>query len=300
MIQESYNKDKYSKKQKALTSVVLSMSMLIGLFFLPTLQVKAAEGQPFVFLDVRGIPHATEIKQEAPKSVLKPHKFHGNGSRVGYEDEQFTSRQGIDVSSHQGVIDWAAVKSSGVEFAMIRVGYRGYGKSGSLVLDREFHHNIQGAQANGIDVGVYFFSQAINEAEAMEEAVFVYQALQGYQLQLPVVYDPESVVKAWARTDTVSGEQFTKNTITFCEAMKSVGYETMIYSNMLWEAFQFDMDLLKDYSFWYADYAVLPQTPYAFSMWQYTEAGFVDGITGAVDLDVQILKKEEADGNAVG
>ena len=102
----------------------------------------------------------------------------------------------------------------------------------------------------------------------------------------PIVYDPELIRDQPARTNDVSGEQFTKNTIVFCEAIKAAGYEPMIYSNMVWEAFYFDMTQLQDYPIWYADYELVPQTPYDFSFWQYSEKGHVDGIEGTVDLNV--------------
>ena len=168
----------------------------------------------------------------------------------------------------------------------IRIGYRGYGSSGVLKLDNMFYQNIKGAQKAGLDVGVYFFAQAINEQEALEEAQFVLDALKGYELQLPVVYDPEHIRDDDARTDNVSGEQFTKNTIAFCNAIKEAGFEPMIYSNMVWEAFYFDMIQLQDYPIWYADYELVPQTPYDFTFWQYSEKGSVDGIEGIVDLNV--------------
>ena len=197
----------------------------------------------------------------------------------------------MDVSHHQGFIDWNKVKAAGIEFAILRIGYRGYGQKGTIKLDNEFKRNIENAQAAGIDIGVYFFAQAINEEEAREEADFVLKNLEGYELQLPVVYDPESILDAPARTDGVSGEQFTKNTIVFCEAIKEAGYTPMIYSNMLWEAFEFDMEQLDMYPFWYADYEKFPQTPYAYEMWQYSNEGHVDGIKGFVDLDIQFIKK---------
>ena len=115
----------------------------------------------------------------------------------------------------------------------------------------------------------------------------------GYELQLPVVFDPESILDVPSRTDDVSGKQFTDNTIVFCEQVHSAGYTPMVYSNMLWEAFEFDMERLSlyGYPFWYADYEQLPQTPYAFDIWQYSCEGRVDGISGPVDLDLQFIKK---------
>ena len=199
---------------------------------------------------------------------------------------------GVDVSEHQGYVDWQALKDSGFEFAFIRLGYRGYGQEGRICLDREFHRNIQNAQAVGFDVGVYFFAQAVNEEEALEEANFVLQNLEGYTLQLPVVYDPESILDDEARTDNVSGEQFTKNTEVFCSAVADAGYDPMIYANMLWEAFELDLEALSEYPLWYADYEPAPQTPYHFRFWQYTNQGQVPGITGNTDLNIEMVPKE--------
>lgn len=249
------------------------------------------EPYEFKFVDVFGEEYETTIKVGFPKTEYIDEKFMFENGKTLYEDEKFYSRQGIDVSNHQGYINWEKVKASGIDFAILRIGYRGYAQEGTLNIDKEFKRNIENAQAAGIDIGVYIFSQAINEDEAREEAEFVIKNLEGYNLQLPVVYDPESILDAKARTDDVSGEQFTKNTILFCEMISDAGYEPMIYSNMLWEAFQFDMEQLGSYPFWYADYEKYPQTPYAYEMWQYSNVGRVNGIDGAVDLDIQFIKK---------
>ena len=243
------------------------------------------------FVDVFGEEYETTIKPDVPKHTYFNEHFSRSGEVLQYEDDVYTSRFGIDVSRHQGKINWEKVKSQGVEFAFLRIGYRGYGKEGKLNLDQRFYDNIKGAQEVGIDVGVYFFSQAINEEEALEEAKFVVDSLEGYSLQLPVVYDPESILDDVARTDDVSGEQFTKNTLVFCNSIKENGFEPMIYSNMLWEAFEFDLCQLTDIPIWYADYEEFPQTPYHFVFWQYTNEGRISGIDGNMDLDIQIIKK---------
>lgn len=247
----------------------------------------------FKFVDVFGKEYETEIKKFFPKSPYKAENFTFENGRTYYEDDEYYSRQGIDVSNKQGNIDWEKVKASGIDFVIIREGYRGYGKEGTLLLDKSFKKNIEGAQKAGLDVGVYIFSQAINLEEAIEEADLVLTNLEGYELQLPVVFDPESILDVPARTDDVSGKQFTDNTIVFCEQVNSAGYTPMVYSNMLWEAFEFDMERLSlyGYPFWYADYEQLPQTPYAFDIWQYSCEGRVDGISGPVDLDLQFIKK---------
>lgn len=242
------------------------------------------------FVDVFGQEYQVEINSAIEKQEYKETCFKRNGLKLSYEgDERYSFRLGIDVSHHQGTIDWKQVKAAGYEFAFIRIGYRGYGESGTINLDREFANNIKNAQAAGIDVGVYFFAQAVNEEEAREEALFVLEQLEGYELQLPVVYDPESILDDEARTDDVSGEQFTKNTQVFCDIIGQAGYEAMIYSNMLWEAYEFDLEQLTEYQIWYADYELLPQTPYKFRYWQYTNEGYVDGISGMVDLNIELI-----------
>ena len=255
-------------------------------------EIEEEKPYPFKFVDVFGEEYETEIKVNFPKTNYCNDNFVFENGKTNYEDANYYSRQGIDVSNHQGYIDWKKVRAAGIDFAIIRIGYRGYGKEGSINLDKEFRRNIENAQTAGIDVGVYFFAQAINEDEAKAEAEFVIQNIERYELQLPVVYDPESILDVPARTDGVSGEQFTKNTIVFCEMIKEAGYNPMIYSNMLWEAFEFDMEQLNMYPFWYADYEKLPQTPYAFELWQYSNVGHVDGVSGVVDLDVEFLSKQ--------
>ena len=245
------------------------------------------------FVDVYQNPYQVEINPNVEKHDYKDEAFVHNGDRLSYEgDSNYTYRLGVDVSEHQGYVDWQALKDSGFEFAFIRLGYRGYGQEGRICLDREFHRNNQNAQAAGFDVGVYFFAQAVNEEEALEEANFVLQNLDGYTLQLPVVYDPESILDDEARTDNVSGEQFTKNTEVFCSAVADAGYDPMIYANMLWEAFELDLEELSEYPLWYADYEPAPQTPYHFRFWQYTNQGQVPGITGNTDLNIEMVPKE--------
>ena len=253
--------------------------------------VAEVEAQPEIlnFVDVFGEEYQVEINPDVEKHKYDLEKFVHEGDRLSYTDDKYEYRLGVDVSRHQGWIDWEKVKAAGYEFAIIRVGYRGYGEEGLVCLDEQFDTNIQNAQAAGLDVGVYFFAQAINEEEAKEEAEFVLEHIAGYELQLPVVYDPESILDDEARTDDVSGEQFTKNTEVFCSMIEEAGYQPMIYSNMLWEAYEFDLERLEQYPIWYADYEPLPQTPYHFDFWQYTNAGSVDGITGRTDLNIQLM-----------
>lgn len=244
------------------------------------------------FVDVFGEGYEVEIKHDVEKHGYDMAAFSRDGQKLSYESDTYTSQLGIDVSHHQGEINWNRVRDAGYEFAFIRLGYRGY-KTGELCVDRYFVQNMQKAQACGMDVGIYFFSQAISKEEALEEADFVLQHLKGYELQLPVVYDPESILDAQARTDDISGEQFTKNTIAFCQAIEAAGYEAMIYSNMLWEAYELDLAQLSKYPIWYADYELLPQTPYHFTFWQYSNTGTVDGIGTDTDLNIRLIPKKK-------
>ena len=207
-----------------------------------------------------------------------------------YEDDSYTSVIGIDVSSHQKSIDWSAVKNSGVKFAMIQVGYRGY-ETGALMDDAYFEENIQGAIENGIDVGVYFFSQAVSAEEARAEADFVLERVKKYKLQLPIVFDLEEVSNATDRVENTTSEERTQAAVTFMNHIKNAGYQAMVYSSSQLFETVFDINYLHDYDFWVADYSSVPNFSYHFSIWQYTDAGTVDGISTNVDMNIMFVKK---------
>lgn len=250
------------------------------------------------FVDAFGEAYEAEYHLEWPQSRFEKGGFVHDGDRVSYVgDDAYTSRLGIDVSYYQGSIDWNQVKAAGYEFVIIRAGYRGYGKAGNICGDRRFGEYVKGARDAGLDVGIYFFSQAVNEEEAVEEAEFCLRQLEAVgltpdQMGMPVVYDPESILGAEARTDNVTGAQFTANSVAFCERIREAGYEPMIYANMKWEAFLLDLSQLSDYPLWYADYEEQPQTPYDFSMWQYSNTASVPGVSGECDVDVQLIPVE--------
>ena len=213
-----------------------------------------------------------------------------------FRDEKngVTARMGIDVSEFQGEeIDWKQVKKSGVEFAIIRLGYRAYGESGDLVLDAMYEQNIREASKAGIDVGVYFFSQAISAAEAVEEAEFVLDHVKKYDITGPVVYDTEEIKWDAARTDENTKQEFTNYCKVFCDTVSHAGYDPMIYSNMEWMAFTLDMEELSEYDFWYADYCEIPQCPYDYKIWQYSESGAAPGISANVDLNLWFEKENK-------
>lgn len=200
-------------------------------------------------------------------------------------NNEVVSYRGIDVSSFQGDIDWEAVKADGVDFAMIRVGYRGYG-TGKMMPDEYFHANMRGAIAAGIDVGVYYFSQAITEEEAIEEAEFVLDQIKDYDITYPVAYDMETIPHDTARTDTLTGRQITDHTIAFCDTIKAAGYRPTVYANRRFLVLKLDLSRLTMYDTWYAAYVSYPDYPYDFQMWQFTDTGSVDGIEGDVDINI--------------
>jgi len=196
---------------------------------------------------------------------------------------------GLDVSYYQGDIDWNAVKKSGIEFVFIRVGYRGYG-TGKLCLDNKFYSYIKGAKAAGLKVGVYFFSQAVTENEAREEAAFVLQHLEGYSLDFPVAYDMENWEPDY-RTYNLSKSQITQNAVAFCEVVKAAGYTPMVYYGM-GNYQKFDTALLSSrYKIWFAHYTT--QTSYTgrYDIWQYTAKAQCPGIKGYVDKNVMYRNK---------
>lgn len=208
-----------------------------------------------------------------------------NGRKFYVENSKVTSILGVDVSVHQDDIDWDKVKESGIDFAMVRLGFRGYG-TGEAQLDENYVQNIQGARAAGLDAGVYFFSQAVTVDEAIEEAQLVINSLNGLDVNYPVVYDWEIIYDDSARTDNVPVDVLTDCCVAFCEAIKDAGYTPMIYQNKKTTMFKLDLERLNDYDFWLAEYNSDPTYYYDFSMWQYTSEGKVPGIEGDVDINI--------------
>ncbi len=208
-----------------------------------------------------------------------------NGYSFYKENGEITSIPGIDVSVHQGEIDWQKVKDAGIEFAIIRVGYRTYG-GGEITFDENFAENLAGAEAVGIKTGVYFFSQAVTVDEAVEEADALIDAIAPYNITYPVVYDWELIYDDTARTDNIPVDVLTDSCIAFCERVKSVGYTPMIYQNLRTTLFKLDLPRLKDYDFWLAEYGDKPTYYYDYQMWQYSSTGRIPGISGEVDLNI--------------
>ncbi|MBQ8232013.1 MAG: glycoside hydrolase family 25 protein [Lachnospiraceae bacterium] len=212
-----------------------------------------------------------------------------NGELQYTEDGQVISHKGIDVSYHQGEIDWQKVAQDGVEFAFLRVGIRGYG-TGKVVLDEQFENNVKGALANGIEVGVYFYSQSVNQEEVLEEARVVLEQIAPYRITGPVVYDAEKVDDS--RTSKLSSTERTDMAVTFCETVKEAGYRPMIYLNLDTAFSMLELERLEEYDKWLAHYGSEMYYPYDYKIWQYSESAIVDGINGEVDLNISFEEWE--------
>lgn len=195
------------------------------------------------------------------------------------------TKAGIDVSKWQKEIDWKKVKLAGVDFAIIRAGYRG-SSTGALVEDPYFRANMAGAKAAGIETGVYFFTQAVNEVEAVEEASMVVALLSEYDLEFPVFIDTEGA-GGNGRADGLEKEMRTRVCDAFCRTVKNAGYEAGVYASRNWYENCLETKQLEDYVIWLAEYRETPKYTGRYEMWQYTSKGAIDGIEGNVDLNIR-------------
>lgn len=241
------------------------------------------------------ILHEREARQEPEASsstaqTLPPPAANPYGPEdFAYEGDYLTclageSMLGIDVSGYQQNVDWQQVAQSGVEFVMIRVGYRGQ-EQGLLAVDESAREHYIGAKEAGLKVGVYFYAQAVNVAEALEEAAFVLERIDGWELDMPVVYDWE-YVSAEARTGQMDARTLTDCTKAFCQRIEQAGYKAMLYFNQSQGRDLLYLEELTDYGFWLAMYHEEMDYPYKLDMWQYTCTGSVPGIQGYVDINL--------------
>lgn len=199
------------------------------------------------------------------------------------------AKVGIDVSKWNGEIDWKQVSDAGVEFAIVRVGYRG-AAAGSLVEDPYFEENMRGAASNGISVGVYFSTQAVNEVEAVEEASAALRLIREYKLDYPVFVDTESA-GVNGRAAALDAKTRASLCEAFCRTVESEGYDAGVYGSRHWYGSRLEMDGLQDYYIWLAEYRSVPLYEGNYQMWQYTSRGTVDGISGNVDLNVSYMDR---------
>lgn len=200
-----------------------------------------------------------------------------------------TSEMGVDLSEYQGEIDFDAVKASGIDFVMLRIGGRFYGSEGRMYSDSAFQDYYQQAKDAGLKIGAYFFSQAASREDAVEEAQYTIELLDGLTLDYPVAIDWETIDDDDARTDSVTGEILTEIAAAFCDTVEAAGYRSVVYASTSLILQSYDFETMKDYTFWLADYRAFPEQEkmyYNFTMWQYTAEGSVPGIDGPVDLNL--------------
>ncbi|MCQ2525392.1 MAG: glycoside hydrolase family 25 protein [Lachnospiraceae bacterium] len=214
-----------------------------------------------------------EAAAEADKNQMVKLKAGGTRQKVG-----------IDVSKYQGDIDWDKVAAAGVQFVIIRAGYRG-SVTGALVEDPNFVQNIRGALAAGLEVGVYFFTQAVNETEAVEEASAVVSMVREYDIKLPIYIDTEGA-GGNGRADGLDVETRTKVCDAFCRTAVNAGYNAGVYASRSWLYHNLDTSVLDKYEIWNAEWVSVPQYTGYYTMWQYSSKGSIDGIVGNVDLDI--------------
>lgn len=217
--------------------------------------------------------------------------FSGSGKEMTYTEPGVTVLRGIDASRWNGDIDWQAAAADGIQFAILRVGGR-YQQSGEIYDDRLFEEYYAGAKAAGLRIGVYFYSQAITTAEAVEEADYVLQKLAGKDIDGPVVFDWETAGISDARTNGLPVSVVCDCAVAYCERVKAAGYAPMVYMNTYDGYIKYDVSRLTDYDVWYAgqyngDY---PKFIYDFAMWQYTSDGKVNGIDGGTDMDLWFFR----------
>lgn len=235
-------------------------------------------------------PQPSKTSGETTQATLPPPEANPYGPLdFQYDGKYLTclageSVLGIDVSSHQEQIDWQAVADAGVQFVMLRVGYRGY-EQGIIQADALAQENYLGAKAAGLQVGAYFFSQAVSTQEALEEADFLLDAIQDWELDMPVVYDWEYIDQD-ARTGSLDARTVTDCTVAFCQAVEDAGYQPMVYFNRHQAQNYLHLEELTQYPFWLAMYSDRMTYPYKINMWQYTSQGSVPGILGNVDINL--------------
>lgn len=210
---------------------------------------------------------------------------------VTYTDPLYTVRQGIDISSHNGDVDWEGVAQGGIEFAVIRTGWRGY-TEGSLNEDTKAKYNIDSAHENGLDVGVYFYSQAITPAEAVEEAMLCLKVLDGRALELPIYYDWELPEQEHARTRDPDGDVLTECALAFCQTIENAGYEAGVYFYTSLALDTYDLEQLADYPFWLGQPGTVPDFPHEMGIWQYSCTGTVPGVSTVTDRNLMFIRND--------
>lgn len=207
-------------------------------------------------------------------------KYYADGKKISY--------LGVDISRYQKDVNFEALKSDGIEFVMLRVGARGY-KTGEIQIDEYFHENIKKATEAGLDIGVYFFSQAVTQEEAIEEAQLVLDNIKEYEILYPIAYDMEFIENDTTRVETLTRDERTTVAAAFLNHINNAGYTPMLYGDTEWLVKRIDVAKFNASCIWLAEEADIPKYPYRYEMWQYTTQGQVRGINGFVDLNISFV-----------
>ena len=209
-------------------------------------------------------------------------RYMENGKKISYV--------GVDLSKQNGDVNFNSMKAAGVDYVMIRLGGRGY-STGQISLDENFKKNIEGAAAAGLDIGVYFYSQAISQEEALQEVNFVIQNLESYRasVKYPIAFDMEFVANDTARIDSLTKDEKTNIATSFLESVKAAGYVPMLYGDKEWLLKEIDLARLQSYDVWLVQEQELPDYPYQFTMWQYSTEGVVNGVSGDANLNISFV-----------
>ena len=280
----------------------LEVALLVGMlvYSLPAMLAKEIDPEIHVHQSHQNemIPEETEaLPEETEAAETTEPTIPPEANPYGRLDFQYNrnnyllcqrqdSYPGIDVSAFQGEIDWQKVADSGIEFAIVRLGYRGYGKAGKMVEDEYAKKNLQGARDAGLAVGAYFFSQALSIEEVDEEIEFFLNILGDFELDMPLILDWEQVGVETARTNNMDARTLTNMQVHFCQTMTEMGYQPMVYFNWNQSSRLLYLSELEEYPFWLALYQDRMTYPYKVEMWQYTDQGKVPGIAGNVDINV--------------
>ena len=225
--------------------------------------------------------------ENVPVSTLSPNDFRTVDGVPTYTGTDYFTYVGIDTSEHQWEVNWNAAAQY-LDFAYVRLGYRGY-TEGGLFLDPWFETNLAGASAAGLDTGVYFFSQATNVSEAIEEAEFVIDHLRGFRVNLPVIFDWEKIDEETARTTGLGELTLTDCAVAFCRTIENAGYDAGVYFNRYLGYYGFDLSRLTDYTFWVSVPGDFPDYYYACDFWQCSFTASIPGVTGEADLNLRFV-----------
>lgn len=233
-----------------------------------------------------GTQEWVDLSGDIPRNKYDYSNLKSQNSIMSYsENGKIISKCGADISAGQGEVDFAKLKKAGCDFVMIKVGARGY-SSGNIVFDQKYKENINAAKKAGLDVGVYFCSQAVTKAEARDEADELLDAIASYDVNYPIAFVMENVDGDMARIESLDKDGRTTAAKSFLDRIKDAGYAAMLYGDKEWLLTMLDMDRLSDYDVWYAQNGKEPEYPYAFGMWQYDSAASINGISGEAALSM--------------